>query len=339
MACLNPIIINNKITNKYSVEKYQYDRLVSSDNPLYSPELYISDEAKAEYYNTDYSVIVCGCGKCVWCRRKRINSWFIRSLCEMECFNKNQFLYFITLTFSDQYLDVDGYNQLQLSHIQKYIKRVRAKFGWKFKYIAVGEYGSKSGRRHYHLLLYGIPFIDKYTKIKLSECWKYGFSYIKLSDPNSVYYVLKYSFKNVMGLDNSYYSQLGFNIPFFTCSKGFGLNYYEKNKFDILKKGYIKYKNRKYCIPRYFRKLMVFKDEIIHNSYFFDNYDIIQSLKDDLYLNYAVLPSADILSILHYPTSSLSNKLRSYICYIEDFVKEKHSLEVERLKLNFNEFA
>lgn len=339
MACLNPIIINNKITNKYSVEKYKYDRAVSPNNPLYAPELSLSEDALSEYYDTDYSAIVCGCGKCIWCRRKRINSWFIRSLCEIEMFNSKQFLYFITLTFSDKYLDVDGYNQLQLSHVQKYIKRVRTNFGWKFKYIAVGEYGSKSGRRHYHLLLYGIPFIDKYTRIKLAKCWKYGFSYIKLSDPNSIYYVLKYSFKNVLGLDNSYYSQLGFNVPFFTCSKGFGLDYYNKNKLDILRNGYIKYRNRKYCIPRYFRKLMVFKDEIIHNSYFFDNYDIIQSLKDDLYLNYAVLPNSSILSILDNTLSFISDKLRSYFCYIEDFVREKHSLEVERFKLNFNEVA
>lgn len=339
MACLNPIVLHKKITNIYSLEKFKYDKVVSKDNPLYSPELSLSDTALDEFYSSDYSPILCGCGKCIWCRRKRINSWFIRSLCEINTFNKDQHLYFITLTFNNLYLSLDGYNQLQISHVQKYIKRVRSKFGWNFKYIAVGEYGSKSGRRHYHILLYGIPFLDKKLKIELSNCWKFGFSYIKLSDPNSVYYVLKYSFKNLLGMDNSYYEKLGFNKPFFSCSKGIGKSYYEKHKLDILKNGFIKYKNKKFSIPRYFRKLLVYNDELIHNSYFYDNFDIINSLKDDLFLNYSVLPDKSILSILDNSNSSLSNKLKSYFCYIEDFVKEKHSLEVDRFSLNFNELA
>lgn len=337
MPCLNPIVLKRKVTNQFSVEKHQYDKAVPKDHPLYIPELYISDEAKQEYYNANYYTIVCGCGKCIWCRRKRVNSWFIRSLCEMSTFEKNQHLYFITLTFNNDYV---GDNNLQVSDVQKYIKRVRKNFGWKFKYIAVGEYGSKTGRRHYHLIFYGIPFLNKIDKIRLGECWKFGFSYIKLSDPNSIYYVLKYSFKQLQyDTSNEFYDAMELNRPFFLCSKGIGRDYYEKHKLDILKNGCIRYKGRSYSIPRYFRKLFVFNDMLIHNSYFLDNYDVIQSIKDDLRINYPVQPHDSIMNILNNDKVSLYKKVKSYICYIKKFVDDMHSLEVSRFFKSFNEKA
>lgn len=60
--------------------------------------------------------------------------------------------YFITLTYSEK--NIPENMSLEKSHLQKFFKRLRKQLTSKVRYFAVGEYGTKKGRPHYHVILF-----------------------------------------------------------------------------------------------------------------------------------------------------------------------------------------
>lgn len=73
---------------------------------------------------------------------------------------------FTTLTYSDDFLpDQEKFvgGNLIKSHLQSFIKRLRRRLpdGIKIRYFAVGEYGERSNRAHYHLCIFGLSATDK----------------------------------------------------------------------------------------------------------------------------------------------------------------------------------
>jgi len=89
-----------------------------------------------------------GCGKCLPCLSNKRQDWIFRLEQEHKVSNSAMF---VTLTYHPKFLP-DG---LCKSHVQKYLKRLRQ---WdssdRIRYYLVGEYGSKTGRPHYHVLLF-----------------------------------------------------------------------------------------------------------------------------------------------------------------------------------------
>lgn len=142
------------------------------------------------------------CGKCVGCRLERSRQWAIRCVHEAQLHEENCF---ITLTFSDEYLDPKG--SLVRADFQKFMKRLRKKFkGKKIRYMHAGEYGEKTGRPHHHAILFGIDFQDKkyhntrnghrvYTSQTLEEVWGKGLSEIGDVTFESAAYVARYCCK------------------------------------------------------------------------------------------------------------------------------------------------
>lgn len=137
------------------------------------------------------------CGACPECLRKRSNYWALRAVYESRSHLNNCM---VTLTYDnfeyDEYgrvvgeLPVNRDLRVNQRDIQLFIKRLRK---WqssfsdeKIKYIACAEYGSRTGRAHYHLILFGVKFPDLhfYKKSKrgnpiymssiLSNLWSHG---------------------------------------------------------------------------------------------------------------------------------------------------------------------
>lgn len=93
------------------------------------------------------------CRKCWQCKRDRIDGWVGRCIAESRTSVQS---IFITLTYGR---DEEG-NQshersaiLTYSDVQKFVKNMR-KRGLKFRYIVVGEIGSKKGRTHWHIICF-----------------------------------------------------------------------------------------------------------------------------------------------------------------------------------------
>lgn len=102
--------------------------------------------------------MVVPCGNCAFCAATRRSDWALRLHYEAK---KHYGSKFITLTYSNNNL-IWAHGNPQLSkprkegdsHLQLFFKRVR-KAGYKFRYYAVGEYGSRTFRPHYHVLMFG----------------------------------------------------------------------------------------------------------------------------------------------------------------------------------------
>lgn len=100
----------------------------------------------------------CPCGKCMPCLVNRKRLWTHRILLESY---SHDFSSFVTLTYNDDHLrynDNSLYATLQPKDLQNFIKRIRKAYGeTRLRFYAVGEYGDKSFRPHYHLALFGYP--------------------------------------------------------------------------------------------------------------------------------------------------------------------------------------
>lgn len=96
--------------------------------------------------------VVVPCGSCAFCGATKRSDWALRLHYEAKLHYGSKF---VTLTYSNNHLTWDkGSPQLVKSDLQKWFKRLR-KQGYKFRYFAVGEYGSKTYRPHYHVIVFG----------------------------------------------------------------------------------------------------------------------------------------------------------------------------------------
>jgi hypothetical protein len=115
---------------------------------------------------------------------------------EASLHDSNQFL---TLTYDEEHYPHD--QSLSVHELQKFFKRAR-KPGRKFRYFACGEYGDRSGRAHYHALIFGCAFSDD----ELRGLWRFGFTYTGAVTFESASYVARYCTKKALpkleGLDH-----------------------------------------------------------------------------------------------------------------------------------------
>lgn len=92
------------------------------------------------------------CGQCMHCRINRRRVWAHRM--ELETY-LHSYSAFVTLTYDEKHLPKGG--TLVVSHLQDWLKRIcKAIEPAKLRFYAVGEYGDKSGRPHYHAAMFGL---------------------------------------------------------------------------------------------------------------------------------------------------------------------------------------
>lgn len=128
--------------------------------------------------------IVVPCGNCVFCTATKRADWSLRLQYEAKLHDEKRF---VTLTYADAHLNwLDGVPQLSKRDLQLFFKRLR-KGGAKFRYYAVGEYGSKTYRPHYHVILFG-----KTTDVAIRQAWQLGLVHIGTVTEASIQYTLGY---------------------------------------------------------------------------------------------------------------------------------------------------
>jgi len=164
------------------------------------------------------------CGKCPACLKNRARALIFRHEEYLNHEAKNGF--FLTLTYAPEHYPADG--NLSKKDLQLFQDRLRKKSDrdpskpkdWpQIKYADVGEYGTKTGRAHYHALEYNlIPKLqDPET---LSKIWGLGFVVIKKANPNTINYTLKYILKS--------WNDDTKQKPFLIQSNGIGLSYVKR---------------------------------------------------------------------------------------------------------------
>lgn len=212
------------------------------------------------------------CGRCIGCRLERSRQWAVRCVHESSLHADNCF---ITLTYDNSNLPSDG--SLDISHFQKFMKRLRkrlGKAGKRVRFFHCGEYGETFGRPHYHACLFGYDFPDKelykevngcklYTSKILQELWPFGFSTIGDVTFESAAYVARYVMKKVTGpMAEDHYSRVDldtgevFSISpeYVTMSRrpGIGAGWLDKFEGDVYPSDFLVLRGVKMRPPRFY---------------------------------------------------------------------------------------
>ena len=123
---------------------------------------------------------------------------------EASLHDNNQF---ITLTYNNENFPSD--HSVSKRELQLFFKKLRHKIG-RFRFFACGEYGEKKARPHYHAILFGADFPDRYIysvrngqvyyrSPLLESVWGKGYCIIGDVEFESAAYVARYVMKKRKG--------------------------------------------------------------------------------------------------------------------------------------------
>lgn len=141
-----------------------------------------------------------GCGQCLACRINKQRQWSARIQMEATTSPAS----FVTLTFSED----NRPGEVRKKDIQNFCKELRRKSNQRFRYFAVGEYGDKHDREHYHLCIFNYitqieydsegHFHDKH----IQSAWGKGFTTISDMTPQRASYIAGYTVKKMTDKDD-----------------------------------------------------------------------------------------------------------------------------------------
>lgn len=153
------------------------------------------------------------CGKCLACLTNKRNDWAFRL--EQE-YKRSKGAAFITLTYHPKFVPDSGVSK---RHFQLFMKRLRKKSGDRLRYFAVGEYGTKTQRPHYHAIIFNYVGNESF----LSSIWStrkgesFGIVHIGKVNQATIMYCTKYVIQRGNAVDQSRAK------PFMLCSRAYGL--------------------------------------------------------------------------------------------------------------------
>lgn len=200
------------------------------------------------------------CGRCPDCKRRRVAGWSFRLRMEDK---QSEGSHFITLTYDPSVVPISpkGYMTLNPRDLTLFWKRLR-KAGVKFKYYAVGEYGTNRARPHYHAIVFlthAMSVVDFH--IQVQKAWDLGTTDVGTVTGASVAYTLKYIDKESripMHKNDDRVKE------FSRSSNGLGANYLTTNVVDYhksnLDKNYVLQDGHKIAMPRYYRDRILSDD-------------------------------------------------------------------------------
>lgn len=194
--------------------------------------------------------------------------------------------------------------QIQSSHFQAFMKRLRKRSSAKLKFFQCGEYGSlcrhgfnldeqtcplcNVGRPHHHAILFNRSFDDLepygqaadgrtlYTSPELESIWGYGIVDVSEVNFKSAAYVSRYCLKKVTGeaAEDHYrnISDIGEILTvapeYATMSNGIGKDWYEKFKQDLWPSDEVPVPGVGVVkkVPRYYEERLKDEDEQLHEE-------------------------------------------------------------------------
>lgn len=128
----------------------------------------------------------------------------------------------------------------------------------KFKYYAAGEYGSKYGRPHYHVIIIGgLPNLPK----QIVKAWEHGTCHQAPLNQKTIRYTLKYLTKR----NEDAHSEGMRESEFQLMSQGIGKNYLTRDMVKYMKanlNAYVTTKDGiKMSLPRYYKEKALTPEE------------------------------------------------------------------------------
>lgn len=309
-----------------------FDLLFSKERSF--PDAYI-DRDVTEL--PDGTFIQIPCGKCDGCRLDYSRNWATRAINEAYFYDYYRNCAFVSLTFNEHTLRNTnlGYS-VDKAFFKSWVKRLRFavkdKYNVEFRHLSCGEYGAKRSRPHYHMLIFGFNFPDKYVFKRehkygkvityyrspfLESLWHLphsdtsaGYSLIGNVNYETCAYVARYVLKKQHA--STYTSQ---QPEFLSVSRmpGLGYTYCQSNLDTLFSHGYVMLPSgHKVPIPRYYES-------------------ICEKLNPELYYNYKYSKFQSLHSRMmdNFKSSSNPSDLRL------SQLAELTSLRLDRLSRNY----
>lgn len=256
---------DEKVWQKIIPRQEVFTRLKANQNYL---SIIQDKNYELEKSGSNYRYQLIPCRHCWSCQLKYAAEWATRLTWESQRYEHK---YYITLTYDEEhvpifssmlYTDKDGKTteyendgtwngSLEPKDMNKFINTLRKHYerqGIKdIKYFYCGEYGGKTERPHYHMILFGAPlkieqFYDFYEDPKhkklhwkskeLDKWWNKGMIDVAEVEWNSCAYVARYCMKKISNEnDGRIYAEKGKYKEFIRMSRkpGIGMRYYDEN--------------------------------------------------------------------------------------------------------------
>lgn len=195
------------------------------------------------------------CGKCPRCRARKISEWSFRL---MQHYKIAESADWITLTYAPEHMahliTEKGFMSLLKRDVQLFFKNLRYAHTKSnpsnIKYFAVGEYGGRYNRPHYHVTIFNA------RRELMQDAWQKGNIFYGDVNEASVGYTLKYMLKpGKVPMHRNDDRQPEFRL----MSKGLGKNYLtaamlQWHKNDLVNRMYCNLTDgKKISMPRYYK--------------------------------------------------------------------------------------
>lgn len=201
------------------------------------------------------------CGQCMGCRLAEARDWAMRAMHEYRCTNQSEFL---TLTYDEDNLPEGG--TLVRRDPQLFMKRLRKQFGAGIRAFGCGEYGERSARPHYHLLLFNYSSPDRrfygyspksgkelYSSEIMRKLWPFGNNIIGDVDYDSCSYVAGYVTGKISGdgAEDHYMGRLP-EFRIFPTQPGLGAEWFKRYGAHAYQHDSVIFKEAEMKPPRYY---------------------------------------------------------------------------------------
>lgn len=261
------------------------------------------------------------CWHCEACKKTRVSQWSFRLRMEAE---RSSSAFFVTLTYDNDNCPVDdnGMMTLEKTHLQAFFKALRKKNSAKLKYYAVGEYGTKTWRPHYHVILFNadlatlvgkdVAWLMRTKRVAIDgyyladcESWNRGHITVGSVNDQTIGYTLKYISKESRIRKNGYWDR---RLPEFSLmSKKLGDNYlqlgvekYHKEYGKLLERCHLTIRGGdKIAMSRYYKSKIYTKSQ----RAFIGGFHAMNKAKED---------SAKTVEDLEYEKIKNKQTLRAY---------------------------
>lgn len=246
------------------------------------------------------------CGTCPPCKIRRVNEWVFRLSWEEEHHSLSS--HFVTLTYDTRHvpLSPNGFMTLRKKDFQDYMKRLRKLHssvapGWPpIKYYAVGEYGDKNRRPHYHAIIFNVSD-DRY----FADAWsldgsQLGGVFVGTCTSDSIAYCMKYIDKQSFRSVNSRHKHRRDDrvLEFSLMSKGLGSSYFQDPSLrryhasDLSRNFLTKRSGHKIALPRYYRVNLYDKLQLEEQREMIE-IACMEKLLQEKYLHEGICPGVD----------------------------------------------
>lgn len=211
------------------------------------------------------------CGKCIGCRWDRARAWKLRCEHEAQLWDANVV---VSLSYDDAHIPSSlslEYRDFQLfmKRLRKQLRGIQARADGRrpVRFFMCGEYGTITGRPHFHAILFNLWFSDQakagryYRSEQCEELWGNGMVWIDRVTPAVASYVAGYVSQKKMRwhLEDSVVDvstgELSDRAPEFVQMSrrpGIGADWYNRNSGDLFPFDRAISEGRAYKVPRYY---------------------------------------------------------------------------------------